>query len=86
MGALTREDAKIYRSYFKEMARLRGINVLYQYPIDMNFSIYAEEDPRGFSEYIHMDIIFQENPKTTTLRKYGWISEIPDDKPYLAEY
>lgn len=32
-----------------------------------------------------MDIIFTENPKITTLRKYGWVSEIPDDKPYMAE-
>ena len=85
MGLLTRKDSAIFRQFFKEMARLRGIQVIYQYPIDMDFSIYAEEDPRGFSEEIIMDIIFEENPKVTTLRKYGWVSELPDDKPYLAQ-
>lgn len=85
MGLLTKKDSTMFRSFFKEMAKLRGIHVFYQYPIDMKFTIYAEENPKGFSENIEMDIIFQENPKTTTLRKYGWVSEIPEDKPYLAE-
>jgi hypothetical protein len=84
MGLLTKNDSTIYRKFFKEMARLRGIQVIYNYPIDMEFSIYAEEDPKGFSQDIPMDIIFEENPKTTTLRKYGWVSEVPDDKPYIA--
>ena len=85
MGLLTRHDATLFRSFFKEMAKLRGIHVIYQYPIDMKFSNYAEEDPTGFSEDIPMDIVFEENPKMTTLRKYGWVTEIPDDKPYIAQ-
>lgn len=85
MGLLTKKDATIFRKYFKEMAKLRGIPVIYQYPIDMEFSLYAEEDPKGFSEPIPMDIIFEENPKMATLRKYGWVSEVPEDKPYIAQ-
>lgn len=85
MGLLTRNDATLFRSYFKEMAKLRGINVLYQYPINMDFTMYAEETPQGFSEEIQMDVIFDENPKVSTLRKYGWTSGVDDsDKPYLA--
>ncbi len=85
MGLLTQKDATIFRKYFKEMAKLRGIPVIYQYPIDMEFSLYAEEDPKGFSEPIFMDIIFEENPKIATLRRYGWVSEVPEDKPYIAQ-
>ena len=85
MGLLTKSDSTIFRAYFKEMAKLLGIKVIYQYPVDMKFTIYAEENPKGFSEEILMDIIFDENPKITTLRKYGWVSEMPDDKPYLAQ-
>ena len=84
MGLLTKQDSTIHRNFFKEMAKLRGISVIYQYPIDMQFSIYAEEDPTGFSEEIPMDIIFDENPKMATLRRYGWVSEVPEDKPYIA--
>ena len=84
MGRLTRGDATIFRKMFKEMSDLLGIPVFYQYPIDMKFTIYAEENPEGFSEKIPMNIIFDENPKVSTLRKYGWVSEVGDDKPYLA--
>ena len=84
MGLLTQNDSTIFRGYFKEMAKLLGISVIYQYPIDMQFTIYAEETPTGFSEEEKMDIIFDENPKITTLRKYGWVSEVPEDKPYMA--
>jgi hypothetical protein len=84
MGLLTQQDSTIFRSFFKEMAKLRGITVIYQYPIDMDFSMYGEENPLGFSEPIVMDIIFEENPKMATLRKYGWISETSEDKPYLV--
>lgn len=84
MGRLTSNDSTIFQQYFKEMAELIGIKVIYQYPINMNFSIYAEEDPTGFSEEMEMDIIFDENPKVTTLRKYGWVSKLEDDKPYMA--
>lgn len=85
MGLLTKEDSTIFRTYFKEMAKLIGISVMYQFPIDMKFSLYAEEDPKGFSPEEPMDIIFEENPKMTTLRKYGWVSETSDDKPYIAQ-
>jgi hypothetical protein len=36
------------------------------------------------SEPIEMDIIFQENPRTATLKEIHWVSEFPNDKPYIA--
>ena len=84
MGMLVRDDAKLFRQYFKEMAKLIGISVYYQYPIDMDFSLYAEERPKGFSPEERIDILFDENPKINTLRKYGWVTENAQDKPYIA--
>ena len=62
MGLLINSDAEILRRFFSEAAKLKGIQVKYQYPIDMTFSKYAEEDPRGYSEFKEIDIIFEENP------------------------
>ena len=31
MGLLTQKDARLFRGFFKEMARLRGIPVTYRY-------------------------------------------------------
>ena len=65
------------------MAYLRGISVIYQYPTNINFTIHAERQTE-LSEEIPMDIIFDENPKVSTLKKIHWVSELPDDKPYIA--
>lgn len=83
MGYLTDRDSTLYRQWFKEMARLRGIPVLYQYPVELDPTIHSEMITE-LSEPIEMDIIFDSNPKTATLKKLHWVSEFPDDKPYIA--
>lgn len=84
MGELTRKDARLFRSFFKEAAYLRGIEVLYRYVESCDTSIHAEIKPK-LSEPIKMDIVFIENPKVNTLRRMGWVSENSDDKPYIAQ-
>lgn len=86
MGLLINSDAEILRNFFKEAAKLRGISVKYQYPIDMTFSKYAEEDPRGYSEPQILDIIFEENPNINTLKRYGWNTETSEDVPYMGHF
>lgn len=85
MGQLFNNDALIYRRFFKEQARLLGIHVLYQYPVDMDFTLHGQEDPKGYSEPIEMDVIFDQSPKLKTLKKLGWVSEDKEDKPYLVQ-
>lgn len=85
MGQLFTKDAEIYRKFFKEQARLLGIRVQYKYPIDMDFTIHSQEDPRGYSEPITLDVVFDQSPKLRTLRKLGWVSEDSSDKPYLVQ-
>lgn len=85
MGELFRKDATIYRKFFKEQARLLGVKVQYMYPVDMDFTLHGQEDPRGYSEPIEMDIIFDQSPRLKTLKKLGWVSEDKEDKPYLVQ-
>lgn len=84
MGLLTQPDATLYRGFFKEMSKLRGIHVQYRYPIKISSTIHAEMNTK-LSDPIEMDIIFQENPSVRTLKSIGWVSEIGDDKPYVAQ-
>lgn len=83
MGLLTGKDSTLYRGFFKEMAKLRGIPVKYYYPVVEEMTIHSEIQP-GYSDPIDMDIIFDSNPKINTLKAIGWVSENPDDKPYIA--
>lgn len=85
MGQLFQEDALIYREFFKEQAKLLGIQVKYQYPVDMDYTLHGQEDPKGYSEPVDLDIIFDQSPKLKTLKKLGWISEDPSDKPYMIQ-
>lgn len=83
MGYLTERDVTLYRSWFKECCRLRGIPVLYRYPVKVDPTIHSEMISE-LSEEIPMDIIFETNPKTSTLKQIHWVSELPNDKPYIA--
>lgn len=83
MGLLVGEDAKLYRGWFKEMSRLLGIPVWYQYPIDKETTVHTEIKSY-FSEPVKIDVIFNENPDINTLKAMNWVSENPDDKPYIA--
>lgn len=84
MGLLTDRDAKLFRIFFKEMAKLRGIKVQYRYVIETETTIHAEFNS-VLSDPMEMDIIFNENPTVNTLAKLGWVSENPEDKPYIAQ-
>lgn len=84
MGFLTQEDSTLYRGWFKEMAKLRGFSVGYQYPLDTDKTIHSEPNIR-LSNPIRMDIIFNENPRVGTLRKLGWVTEINEQKPVIAQ-
>lgn len=83
MGFLTDNDSTLYRNWFVEMARLRGIEVLYRYPMKVDPTIHAEMLTE-MSEPIPMDIIFETNPRTAMLKQIKWVSEFPNDKPYIA--
>lgn len=83
MGLLTKNDSTLYRNWFKEMCRLRGISVGYQYATDTIKTIHSEFQST-YSDTISIDIIFDANPKVNTLKKLGWVSENSDDKPYIA--
>ena len=83
MGYLTRGDSTLFRGFFKEAARLRGIHCQYYYVIHPNETIYGEVNPE-YSQPIEIDIIFDTNPKTRTLKAINWVSEYGDDKPYIA--
>ena len=85
MGTLFNKDTTLFRGYFKEQAKLLGIPVKYRYPIDPELNLHGRDDQLGFSEPIEMNIILDQSPKLKTLKRFGWVSENPDDKPWIAQ-
>lgn len=85
MGFLTKQDSTLFRGFFKEMAHLRGITVEYLSIEENETTVHGEILPKKFREPVMLDVIFDENPSVKTLRKIGWVSISPDDKPYLMQ-
>lgn len=84
MGLLNRNDSLLYRRYFREMVKLIGISVGYQYIVEKKMTIHSE-DNSTFSAPIRLDILFDENPTIHTLNRLGWVSEINEEqKPIIA--
>ena len=86
MGLLTQGDAKLYRNWFREMAKLRGFTVKYQYILESAETIHSEINPEVLSDPMDLDVIYEDNPTRNTLRNIGWVSETPDDKPYIMMF
>lgn len=83
MGMLIRNEALLQRRYFKEMCKLVGISVAYQWVTDKKYTIHSEKNFK-YSQPIRMNVILNENPTIETLNTYGWLSEIGDSLPLVA--
>ena len=83
MGFLNRNDAKLFRGYFDEMCKLLGISVGYSYIVKKEMTIHGE-DKSTYSALQRINILFDENPKVDTLNRLGWMSELNDQKPIVA--
>lgn len=84
MGLLTNSDATQHRKWFKEMAELLGWKVGYQYPLGDQKTIHSEPN-MPMSNPVSLDIIFIENPTMDTLKKHGWVTEIGEQRPVIAQ-
>lgn len=83
MGLLNRSDSTIFRDYFKEMCKLIGISVTYQYIEKREITIHSE-DNSTLSQPIRLDILLDEHPKLDTLNKLGWLSELNEQHPMIV--
>lgn len=83
MGLLNREDSRIFRQYFKEMVKLIGQSVGYQYIVERKYTIHSEDNSK-LSAPVRIDVLFDENPTVDTLNRLGWVSELNEQKPIIV--
>lgn len=69
-------NIKLHRHWFKEMARLIGVRVLFRTPKkDKDYTTYGEIDAR-YEKPVAVWCIFEDHPDQQTMRKLGWNSEL----------
>lgn len=80
-------DATLKRNEWKEMAKLMGQpGCKYMYLLDdtVEFSIHGEIQGT-YSEPQDIPLVWIAVPDQETAHSLGWVSILPDDKPYLAQ-
>lgn len=71
-------DIKLYRTWFKEMTRLHGINVIYKEPLKNKEYDNRGDLVSGYKPGIKIGCIFQEHPDQKSLKKMGWVAELQE--------
>lgn len=98
MGSLYGSDLNKYKKYFKESAKLLGIDVYYRYIIKRNIENQSGESVYSkLSEPIKLSVtVDNKNPEVESLKQLGWfvdtknisnelIVNFPIDTPNLQE-
>jgi len=79
-GLLINSNAKLNRSYFKEMVRLLGVNVIYRSPMKSgDYTLHGEFKALAYSEPIKVGCIFEEHEDQKTAKKLGWDAELNEN-------
>ena len=71
-------DIKLHRTWFKEMTRLHGINVIYKEPLKNKEYDNRGDLVSGYKPGIRIGCIFQEHPDQKSLKKMGWVAELQE--------
>ena len=83
-GLLMGKDIKLFRKWFKEMTKLRGINCIYKAPkpgtknYDRHGDLVAD-----YEQPIVVGVIFQDHPDQKTLKKMGWVAELQESSSMI---
>ena len=76
---ISKKNIELHRSYFRQMTKLIGINVVYRSPRDVSkdWTENGELDTH-YNAPIVVGCIFQEHATVWTMKKLGWNSELQE--------
>lgn len=82
MGSLFRNDLNKYKNYFKESAKLLGIDVQYRYIIKRNSEkATGESSYSDYSKPIKQAVVIENGPPmVNTLKQLGWFTDTTDEQ------
>ena len=75
---LNKKNILLHRTWFKEMTRLHGINVVYKEPLKNKDYDSRGDLTSGYKPGITIGCIFQEHPDQKSLKKMGWVAELQE--------
>lgn len=82
-GLLLNDNIKLHRSYFNEMVKLLGIQVIYRATLpNKHYTTYAEIES-NYDQPMLVGCIFDEHPTQQTLKKMGWVAELQQNSSII---
>lgn len=82
-GLLINKDIKLYRTWFKQMTALHGINCKYRAPLkNKEYDIHGDLQT-GYKPEIIVGCIFEEHPDQKSLKKAGWVAELQESSSVI---
>lgn len=76
-GLLLTPDIKLHRQWFREMAKLQGVGVIYYRPLNKGYTTYTEIKGEQYHPY-NIYVIYEQTPSQRTMRTLGWNSELSE--------
>ena len=77
-GLLITKDIKLYRTWFKQLTALHGINCKYRAPLANKTYDDLADLVTGYKPEILVGCIFEEHPNQKSLKKVGWVAELQE--------
>lgn len=82
-GLLINKDIKLYRTWFKQMTALHGINCKYRAPLkNKEYDIHGDLQT-GYKPEIIVGCLFEEHPDQKSLKKAGWVAELQESSSVI---
>ncbi len=83
LNNLIAPDIKLNRLRYDEALELQGAPCQYQYPNLPDSNTQGEPVIDSYSEPIPTHIFFEDDPKVSTFKRYGWVVENNKNLPFL---
>ena len=82
---LKKGNIQLHRTWFKQMVKLMGINVLYRAPRESQkqYDTWGELDAKYY-EPVLVGCIYQEHPTQKTTKLLGWNAELSDGSDLIV--
>lgn len=77
-GLLITKDIKLYRTWFKQLVALLGINCKYRAPLQNKTYDDHADLVTGYKPEMIIGCIFEEHPNQKSLKKAGWVAELQE--------
>lgn len=80
---LNKKDIALHRTWFKQMTKLLGLNVLYRSPKESkHYDSYGELDTL-YNPPVIVGCIYDDHPTQQTMKKLGWNAELLNGNPII---